>query len=105
MVNFQILLNINVDGCTLPRAANIGVGDTAADEMHPLVGPGKRDGVPADLRYLEREGVSREGEPGRLSSTSPTRRTAMHSSLAFPGRPKQSILIIIAYFGCCGGPQ
>lgn len=30
---------------------------------------GKAGGVQAHLRYLEREGVSREGEPGRLYST------------------------------------
>lgn len=32
-------------------------------------GTGKAGGVQAHLRYLEREGVSREGEPGRLYST------------------------------------
>jgi hypothetical protein len=33
------------------------------------LGAGKAGGVQAHLRYLEREGVSRDGEPGRLYST------------------------------------
>src|SRR5580658_10472501 len=33
------------------------------------LGGGKAGGVQVHLRYLEREGVSREGEPGRLYST------------------------------------
>jgi hypothetical protein len=76
----------------LPRAANIGVGDTVADEMRPLVGPGKRDGVPAEPRHLERQGVRREGEPGGLDSTftDEADRDAFILSLPWPPKAKYS---------------
>ena len=44
-----------------PRRVTVKVGIAKAK--------GKAGGVQAHLRYLEREGVSREGEPGRLYST------------------------------------
>jgi type IV secretory pathway VirD2 relaxase len=57
-------------GWSFDRASGMNVRPRRVTVKVRIVKPsGKAGGVHAHLRYLEREGVTREGEPGRLYST------------------------------------
>jgi hypothetical protein len=57
-------------GWSFDRASRMNVRPRRVTVKVRIVKPaGKAGGVQAHLRYLEREGMTREGEPGRLYST------------------------------------
>ena len=57
-------------GWSFDRASGMNIRPRRVTVKVRIVKPGgKAGGVQAHLRYLEREGVTREGEPGRLYST------------------------------------